>query len=118
MSSESFRIPSAIIDMLSVADTDTAVFPPTLLYNEGWMLRIVLSAAAKGISCLPFSFLPGSRWFSEALLYSPFLSRRQGDRLTETHTHVDGVVGHFKFVETTKTGFELTPDSTIRRHGS
>lgn len=102
-----WKIPSAIIGMLDSVETDAAVFPPTILYNEGWMLRLVLSAAAQGIPCVPFSFLPGSPWFSEALLYSPFLSRHHGDGLAETHTHVDGVVGHFKFTPTTKTGLEL-----------
>jgi len=73
-SRETSRIPAVIVDMLHAADTDAAVFPPTVLYEEGWMLRIVLSAGAEGISCLPFSFLPSARWFSEALLYSPFLA--------------------------------------------
>jgi hypothetical protein len=105
------KIPIAILDMLNEADTDAAVFPPTDLYNEGWMLRLVLFAGAKGIPCLPFSFLPRSRWFSEALLYSPFLARSRNDKLAETHTHADGVIGHFKFAPTTKTGLELLADS-------
>jgi len=110
-SNEQSMIPDAILSMLRAADTDAAVFPPTVLYDEGWMLRLVLSAGSEGISCLPFSFLSRSRWFSEALLYSPFLARYQGDTLAETHTHADGVVGHFKFTPTTKTGLELIPDS-------
>jgi hypothetical protein len=104
-------IPEAILEMLCAADTDAAMLPPTILYNEGWMLRLILSSGAEGVSCLPFSFLPGSRWFSEALLYSPFLSRFKGDLLAETHTHADGVIGHFRFAATTKTGLELVPDS-------
>ena len=105
------NIPAAIVDMLNSADTDAAVFPPTVLYNEGWMLRLILSAGAEGILCLPFRFLPASKWFSEALLYSPFLARHHGDELAETHTHVDGVVGHFRFTPETKTGLEIAPDS-------
>ena len=104
-------IPDVILEMLRASDTDDAVLPPTTLYNEGWMLRLILSAGADGVSCLPFSFLPGSRWFSEALLHSPFLSRFRGDSLAETHTHADGVIGHFRFTPTTKTGLELVPDS-------
>lgn len=75
------------------------------------MLRLVLSAGAEGVSCLPFSFLPGSRWFSEVLLYSSFLPRSQADPLAEKWTHLDGVVGHFGFASATKTGLELTADS-------
>jgi len=105
------NIPDSIVDMLNSACTDTAVFPPTILYNEGWMLRLVLSAGAEGIMCLPFSFLPDSKWFSEALLYSPFLARYDDDNLAETHSHADGVIGHFTFTPETKTGLELVPDS-------
>jgi hypothetical protein len=97
--------------MLNVADTDAAVFPPTILYNEGWMLRLVLSAGAEGISCIPFSFLLGSKWFSEAMLPSPFPPRSRPDQLAETWTHLDGVVGHFKFTENTRVGLELVRDS-------
>lgn len=97
--------------MLKAAGTDTAVFSPTVLYNEGWMLRLVLSAQAEGIGCLPFSLLPGSRWFSEVQIRSPFRPRLRGDHLAETRTHVDGVVGHFQLLSGTKTGLELTPDS-------
>ena len=116
LSSESsvgqWKIPNAIIDMLDSADSDAAVFPPTILYNEGWMLRLALSAAARGTSCFPFSFLPDSRWFSEALLYSPFLPRFKGDPLSETWTHIDGVVGQFEFTSTSKTGLELSSEAT------
>ncbi|MFC1507299.1 hypothetical protein ACFLQ6_09560 [Thermoproteota archaeon] len=108
---KNLKIPSRIIDMLNSADTEAGVFPPTILYNEGWMLRLVLSACSEGISCLPFSFLSGSRWFSEALLYSPFLKRFPKDRLAEACTHLDGAVGHFRFTPNTKTGLELLSDS-------
>lgn len=97
--------------MLNSADTEQKVFPPTILYNEGWMLRLVISTSAEGIPCLPFKFLPKSKWFSEALLYSPFLKRFQKDQLAETYTHLDCVVGHFKFTPDTKTGLELMSDS-------
>lgn len=61
--------------MLEIAHTDAAVFPPTDLYNEGWMLRILLSIQSEGAKCLPFTFQPGAKWFSEALIGSPFLPR-------------------------------------------
>jgi len=54
----------------------------------------VLSAAARGVRCLPDAFELGARWFSEALLYTPFAARSRGDRLAESVTHADGVIGH------------------------
>ena len=102
-----------IIKMLEIAHTKTAVFPHTDLYNEGWMLRILLSVQSEGIDCLPFTFQPGAKWFSEAYINSPFLPRvRTGDPLGERHTHLDGAVGHFKFRLDTKLGLILTSDST------
>lgn len=101
-----------ISKMLEVAHTDAYVFPPTILYNEGWMLRIVLSLQSEGIECLPFNFLPGAKWFSEALIDSPFLPRFRGDPRAEGLTHLDGAIGHFNIRPGTKTGLVLRADST------
>lgn len=107
LSEQPLEIPVQIVDMLRKAGTKFAVFPSTVLYNEGWLLRLVLSAQADGIRCLPFPFMSGSRWFSEAQLGSAFRANSRADRLGETRTHVDGVVGHFKITATTKTGLDL-----------
>lgn len=87
-----------------------ACVPGTLLYNEGWLLRLVLAAGSDGIDCLPFRFEPTARWFSEALLYSAFLPRFRGDELAESLTHADGVVGQFRFDAATKAGLVLEPE--------
>lgn len=86
-----------------------ACIPGTLLYNEGWLLRLVLAAGSEGTDCLPFRFEPTARWFSEALLYSAFLPRFRGDKLAESLTHADGVVGQFLFDAATKAGLVLDP---------
>jgi len=88
---------------------EAACIPGTLLYNEGWLLRLVLAAGSKGSDCLPFRFEPTARWFSEALLYSAFLPRFRGDQLAESLTHADGVVGQFRFDAATKAGLTLAP---------
>jgi hypothetical protein len=83
-------------ELLGKCGSGDSVLPPTELYNEGWMLRLVLN-------CLDhqrdldheFAFLPGSRWYSEALLASQFLADKRGDGRAESFTHADGVVGHF-----------------------
>jgi len=101
-----------ISKLLESAHTDAAVFPPTILYNEGWMLRIVLSLQSEGIECLPINFQPGAKWFSEALIDSPFLPRFRGAPLAEGLTHLDGAIGHFDIRPGTKTGIVLRTDST------
>lgn len=101
------KLPAALFQILETADTETAVIPPTQVYNEGWMLRLALAAASSGIPTFPFTFEPGARWFSEALLYSAFGARFRGDPQAETPTHADGAVGHFVFTPTSKTGLAL-----------
>ena len=71
------------------------------------MLRLVLDWAqqhARGHH--PLSFFPAARWYSEALLPTPF-SRRHGDELAESRTNADGVVGHFDVGGTSKAGLTL-----------
>jgi len=51
----------------------------TILYNENWMLRIILdwlTTNSKLESLIPI--LPKSKWYSEALLASAFLPRYRG----------------------------------------
>ncbi len=70
--------------------------PPTELYNEGWLLRLVLDWSSGHPGVLDALDVPeGTCWYSEALLPSPFLPRTRGDRLAESYTHADGAVGHF-----------------------
>lgn len=110
-----------ITKMLEMAHTDDAVFSPTELYKEGWMLRIILSTLSEGLKCPPFTFQTGARWFSEAELTSPFHLRRgerkrdgerKRQRSAEGPTSLDGVIGHFDIRPGTKVGFQLTEDAT------
>jgi hypothetical protein len=56
-------------------------------------------------------FLPESTWFSEALLPTAFKARFRGDRLAESRTHADGVIGHLLIGAKAKADFELLPDA-------
>ena len=96
-----------IFDLLRDAHTERTTFPPTLLYNEGWLLRLVLSVTSRLGGCAPLELVPGARWYSEARLYSPFAAVRRGDRVGETHTHADAVIGHVGIAPGTKTGLTL-----------
>jgi len=98
-----------VFQMLQGCAQGTAKFPPTILYNEGWLLRLVLDWYAHHAEVnSPLTFLPGATWFSEALLPSSFLARYRGDRLAETHTHADGIIGHITVGDEGKADLRLT----------
>jgi hypothetical protein len=91
--------------------TSETVLPPTVLFNEGWMLRLILEWAARhrqSLSALRFD--EGSHWYSEALLPSRFKPRRRGDTGGEGFTHADGVIGHFR-LQGTRGDIELLADA-------
>src|SRR4051812_48197891 len=89
-----------LVDLYLACGTDRAIMPPTSLYNEGWMLRLVLDwFSRQPESSHPLSFLHDSRWYSEALLSTQFRPRSRGDVLAESWTHADGVIGHFTIAE-------------------
>ncbi len=97
-------------DILAGLTAEQPNFPPTLLYNEGWLLRLVLHCAARlQLEDFPLWFAPKSDWYSEGRLWSPFLPRYRGDPLGESHTHADGIIGHITVGAGTKTGIELKP---------
>jgi hypothetical protein len=88
---------SRVFGMLGRCGGQQPVLPPTELYNEGWMLRLVLDWFDKHREAdHPLALLPDATWYSEALLPSRFLPERRGDPLAESFTHADGVIGHIK----------------------
>ena len=103
----------SIQEMLRTAATDQPLFPPTLLYNEGWLLRLVLDWFARhSVQDQLLSFAADANWFSEALLPSPFLARNRGDQLAESWTHADGVVGHFLIGEKGRADLSLETEAS------
>lgn len=85
----------------------------TELYNEGWMIRLIMdwfSRAPYGNH--PLAFAPGSRWFSEGNLPTHFAARHRGDELAEDRTQADGLVGHFVVGQTARNDILLEPDAT------
>lgn len=86
--------------LLGQCGGDDAKFPPTDLYNEGWMIRLVLDWFSNNRKIdHDLSFMEDSDWYSEALLPSAFLARYRGDKLAESWTHADGVIGEFSIGE-------------------
>jgi hypothetical protein len=102
-----------LIRLLSNFDPNQPTFPPTEIFNEGWLLRLVLDWFSNQDSAAhPLAFTAGASWFSEALLPSPFLPRFRGDPLAELRTHADGVVGQMEIGRAGKADFELDPAAT------
>lgn len=102
-----------ICALLETCTSQSPLFPPTLLYNEGWLLRLVLDwFSTHQVSGHSLAFADKARWFSEALLPSAFLACHRGDRLAESRTHADGVIGHFDIGHVGKADLSLLPDAT------
>src|SRR4051812_31741999 len=101
-----------IKEMLEACEAGRPTFPPNVLFNENWLLRVVIDWFERhGGDRYPMSPLPGTRWFSEAWLPSAFLPRYRGDRLAESRTHADGVIGHFTIGDPGTAGLTLSPDA-------
>ena len=98
--------------LLTRCGESDGVLPPTALYNEGWMLRLVLDWAAQHRSRVDaLTFEEGSTWYSEALLPSRFKPRHRGDTGAEGYTHADGVIGHFRLRPGGRGDIELLKDA-------
>ena len=98
--------------LIDAAGNEPQRFPPTLVYSEGWMLRLVLQwFSGREEPGHPLAFHAGATWFSEALLPSPFRSRHRGDRRAEARTHADGVLGHFTIGSAAKADARLLPEA-------
>jgi hypothetical protein len=110
------RALDAVFAMLTECqDGRTGHFPPTELFSEGWMLRLLLREAANGRNLLPFHLEPTADWYSEARLASPFMRQpgeMKGEIRAEGFTNADGVVGQFDMRADTRAGLELRSDAT------
>ncbi len=70
---------------------------PTEFYNEGWLTRLLIfSITNHGIKRHDLYIKTNYEYFSEPLLYSPFLARTKKDPLAESFTHADSAIGEFK----------------------
>lgn len=104
---------NVVADLLKRCNLSESVFPPTDLYNEGWLLRIILDwFARQKPSVHELSFSQGCIWFSEALLPTQFLARFRGDPLAESWTHADGIIGNIRIGRGGKADTSLESDAT------
>ena len=65
-----------VSELLTRCGGSGAILPPTELYNEGWMLRLILDwASAHPAAIEELRFEAGSRWFSGRYFCRGSLSR-------------------------------------------
>jgi hypothetical protein len=99
-------LPERLVTLLTDLESADRRMPPTLLYNEGWLLRLLLDAAQRGlIPSIPLA----RNWFCEAQLPTPFGGAR--GPMSETNTRADGVMGDFVVTEDTRSGLKLTSNA-------
>ena len=109
MFEEMFRL----VKVLESSNRLNYLFPPTEIYSEGWMLRLVLNWFYNNeIKDHPLAFNQNSRWYSEALLSSKFHPLWRGDNLSESWTHADGVIGQFEIGDNGYGDLKVTEDTT------
>ncbi|MFV1950159.1 MAG: hypothetical protein ACC633_09570 [Anaerolineales bacterium] len=100
-------------NLISSFDPAAPNFRPTEIYNECWLIKLILhQAAAIQDKDFQLSFLPGSTWFSEGLLPTAFKARFRGDPLSESRTNADGVIGQIKIGEKAKADLELADNAS------
>lgn len=99
----------SIARILARCGSSDSVLPPTEVFNEGWMLRLLLDwlDRNRGVPH-PLAFSPTSRWYSEALLPSRFLPQMRGDPRSESFTHADGIIGDFEIASGLRGDAKLT----------
>ncbi|MBA3534124.1 MAG: hypothetical protein H0T73_19560 [Ardenticatenales bacterium] len=104
---------SRIAKIIESLNQPSPHLPPTTIYNEGWLLRLLLDWSQDHQPLpAPFAFAKGASWFSEASLPTPFAASSKKDPLAEGRTKADGIIGHFQVGKTGKTDFSLLPDAT------
>jgi hypothetical protein len=99
-------------ELISSFDPNRPHFRPTEIYNESWLIKLVLHHASTIQDTDHFlGFLPGSTWYSEGILPTAFRARTRGDPLSEARTNADGVIGHFRIGNKAKADLELIEDA-------
>ena len=102
-----------VAELLEKAAGADHVFPATELYNEGWMLRLVLDWFSRNRHVdHELQFSKNSKWYSEAQIPSAFLARYRGDKLAESWTHADGIIGHFSVGKESTVDLSLDENAT------
>lgn len=101
---------SRITQLLAALDSDDAGFSPREIYNQTWLLRLVLDWFYRHRNTdHALTPMPGARWYTDGLLRSPLASHQAGAG-TDALTHADGLLGHFDLLPDTHGEATLRPD--------
>jgi hypothetical protein len=99
--------------LINSFDPENPYFRPTEIFNESWLIKLVLHQASTiNSQDSLISFQPNSTWFSESLLPTAFKVRYRGDKLSESRTNADGVIGQISIGEKHKADLELIHKTT------
>ena len=60
------EVPNAFADLLDSIFLEKNHFPITHIFEEGWMLRILMHLHIQGNICFQIEILKDSFWYSEA----------------------------------------------------
>ena len=101
-----------ISELISSFDPANPNFRPTEIYNENWLVKIVMQLASFiNDTDYVLGFLPNSTWYSEGLLSTAFKPRYRGDPFGESRTHADCVIGHIRIGYKAKADLELAENA-------
>ena len=99
--------------MLKSCMTDSPPLPLTIVYNENWLLRLVVDwFSAHHVPQQLLTFPDNAWWFGEALLPTPFGADTKRKRPGDAWTQVDAVVGQFEIRNPARPELVLLPNST------
>lgn len=99
--------------MLQSCVTGSSLFPLTTVYNESWLLRLVVDwFSTYHVPQHLLTFPDHAWWFGGALLPTPFGADSKKNRPGDSWTHVDAAVGQFEVRNPAKPELVLLPNST------
>ena len=106
-------VSNRLLALWQAATSDTPVFPPDKIFNQHWLLGLVLGwFAEQPVVGHSLNFAPGARWFSGGMIPQPFMKRMGSDKRYDTRIPVDAVVGHFNLSAGDSYTISLSPDAT------
>ncbi len=101
----------SIIEIIKSIETPQPNVNPTVIYNEGWMTRLLVHQSIKeGLKLGIIEFSAISNWTSEALISSPFI---QADKFREGYTHADVAIGDFNVDYSKRGEVEIRQDARL-----
>lgn len=100
-----------IIEIIKSIETSQPNVNPTVIYNEGWMTRLlVIESIQEKLKLESIDFSNISNWTSEALISSPFIQTKSH---REGYTHADIAIGDFRVDYLKRGEIEIQADAKL-----